>query len=75
MFAVDSGSTAMRRQFIQKQGLKGKVRAVGLGRRTAGRPAAHRRRARCSFTIDQQAYLQGFLPIMQLYLYNVVAER
>ena len=23
------------------------------------------------FTIDQQPYLQGFLPVMQLYLYNI----
>ena len=25
----------------------------------------------CSFTTDQQAYLQGFLPVQQMYLYKL----
>jgi simple sugar transport system substrate-binding protein len=68
MFAVDAGSTQGVAQTIQKQGLKGKVKGGGydLTPITEQLLAA----GYISFTIDQQPYLQGFLPILELYLYK-----
>jgi simple sugar transport system substrate-binding protein len=69
MMAVDSGDSNAVAQFIQKNKLKGKVKAsvwdVGL-------PVCQAINAGIvSTTVDQQAYLQGFDTIMQLFLYNV----
>ncbi len=68
MFAVDAGSTQGVAQTIQKLGLKGKVQGGGydLTPITEALLAA----GYISFTIDQQPYLQGFLPILELYLYK-----
>jgi simple sugar transport system substrate-binding protein len=68
LFAVDAGSTQGVAQTIQKLGLKGKVKGGGydLTPITEQLLAA----GYISFTIDQQPYLQGFLPILQLYMYN-----
>ena len=69
MFAVDSGDSDAIAQFIQKNKLKGKVGAAGWD---VGTPVVQGINAgNLTFTIDQQAYLQGFDTIMQLYLYNV----
>ncbi|HLW93933.1 MAG TPA: substrate-binding domain-containing protein [Solirubrobacteraceae bacterium] len=69
MMAVDSGDSNAVAQFIQKNKLQGKVGAsvwdVGLPV-TQGINAGN-----VTLTIDQQAYLQGFDTIMQLFLYNV----
>ena len=69
MMAVDSGDSNAVAQFIQKNKLKGKVKAsvwdVGL-------PVCQAiDQGIVSTTVDQQAYLQGFDTIMQLFLYNV----
>jgi simple sugar transport system substrate-binding protein len=69
MMSVDSGDSNAVAQFIQKNNLKGKVKAsvwdVGL-------PVVQAIKAGyVTTTIDQQAYLQGFDTIMQLYLYNI----
>jgi simple sugar transport system substrate-binding protein len=69
MMAVDSGDSNAVAQFIQKNNLQGKVKAsvwdVGL-------PVVQAINAGyVTTTIDQQAYLQGFDTIMQLYLFNV----
>ncbi len=68
MFAVDAGSTQGVAQTIQKLGLKGKVKGGGYDLT----PVTEQLLASgyIQFTIDQQPYLQGFLPILQLYLYN-----
>ncbi len=68
MFAVDAGSTQGVAQTIQKLGLKGKVKGGGydLTPITEQLLAA----GYIQFTIDQQPYLQGFLPILELYLYS-----
>jgi simple sugar transport system substrate-binding protein len=69
-FAVDGGSTQSIAQTIQKQNLRSKgVKGGGydLTPITQQLLAA----GQIDFTIDQQPYLQGFLPILQLYLYNV----
>ena len=69
MFAVDSGDSDALAQLVQKEGLKGKVGAAGWD---VGTPVVQGVNAgNLSFTIDQQAYLQGFVTIMQLYLYNL----
>ncbi len=69
MFAVDAGSTQGVAQTIQKQGLKSKGWMGGGYDLT---PITEQLLAAgyIEFTIDQQPYLQGFLPILQLYLYN-----
>ncbi|HUY58157.1 MAG TPA: substrate-binding domain-containing protein [Solirubrobacteraceae bacterium] len=69
MMAVDSGDSNAVAQFIQKEHLKGKVKAsvwdVGL-------PVTQAIHAGyITTTVDQQAYLQGFDTIMQLFLWNV----
>lgn len=67
-FAVDGGSTQSIGQTIQKHGLVGKVKGGGydltpITQQTVASGAMQ-------FTIDQQPYLQGFLPILQLYMYK-----
>jgi simple sugar transport system substrate-binding protein len=69
-FAVDAGSTQGLSQTIQKQGLRAKgVKGGGydLTPVTQQLLAA----GQIDFTIDQQPYLQGFFPVVELYLYNV----
>src|SRR5579871_2095335 len=69
MFGVDSGDSDAIAQFIQKNNLKGKVGGAGWD---VGTPVISGINAgQLVFTIDQQAYLQGFDTIMQLYLFNV----
>ena len=69
MFAVDAGSTQGVAQAIQAHNLKGKVMGGGydLTPITQNLLAS----GDIQFTIDQQPYLQGFFPIVELYLYNV----
>jgi len=69
MFAVDAGSTQGLAQTIQKLGLRSKGWKGGgydLTPITEQLLAA----GTIDFTIDQQPYLQGFLPVMELYLYQ-----
>jgi simple sugar transport system substrate-binding protein len=69
MFGVDSGDSNEIANFIQKNNLKGKVGGAGWD---VGTPVVQGIKAgNLTFTIDQQAYLQGFDTIMQLYLYNL----
>ncbi len=72
-FAVDGGTTQSIGQVIQKQGLRSKgVKGGGydLTPVTESTLAA----GDMDFTIDQQPYLQGFLPIMEMYLYNASSK-
>ena len=69
IFAVDGGSTALLGTSLQKNNLVGKVVAGGfdlepqtLTAITAGQTA---------FTIDQSPYLQGFLPTLYMYLFQL----
>ena len=68
IFAVDGGSTQSCFQTIKKYNLKGKVKCGGydLTPITEELLAA----GYGQFTIDQQPYLQGFLPILELFLYH-----
>ena len=69
IFAVDAGSTQTVGQIIAKYGLTGKVASGGFDLTPvtlSGIKAGH-----LDFTIDQQPYLQGFLPVLALYLFNL----
>jgi simple sugar transport system substrate-binding protein len=69
-FAVDAGSTQSLAQTIQKHALRTRgIRGGGydLTPITQSLLASDQ----IDFTIDQQPYLQGFLPVLELYLYTV----
>jgi simple sugar transport system substrate-binding protein len=66
LFAVDAGSTQSVAQTIQKQGLKGKVKGGGYD--LLGPAGTLLNDGFIQVTIDQQPYLQGFLPIFELFL-------
>ncbi|MGO9892524.1 MAG: substrate-binding domain-containing protein [Solirubrobacteraceae bacterium] len=69
MMAVDSGDSNAVAQFIKAEGLTGKV---GASVWDVGLPVVQAIQAGyVTATIDQQAYLQGFDTIMQLFLWNV----
>jgi simple sugar transport system substrate-binding protein len=69
MMAVDSGDSNAVAQFIKNENLQGKV---GASVWDVGLPVVQAINAGyVTATIDQQAYLQGFDTIMQLYLWNV----
>lgn len=69
VFAVDGGDTALLGTSLQKNGLVGKVAAGGfdLEPQTLTAIAA----GQTNFTIDQSPYLQGFLPTIYLYLFQL----
>jgi simple sugar transport system substrate-binding protein len=69
MFAVDAGSTQGVAQTIQKQGLKAKG-WVGGGYDLTPVTEQLLHAGFIEFTIDQQPYLQGFLPILQLFMWK-----
>jgi simple sugar transport system substrate-binding protein len=69
MFAVDAGSTQGVAQVIKKYNLRNKgVKGGGYDLL----PAIQQLLAagQIDFTIDQQPYLQGFLPVLELFLYK-----
>jgi simple sugar transport system substrate-binding protein len=68
-FAVDAGSTEFLGPVLAKNGLAGKIPAGGFDL-TPGTLAAIKA-GQLDFTIDQEPYLQGFLPTLYLYLYNL----
>jgi simple sugar transport system substrate-binding protein len=69
MFAVDGGSTEGVAQAISKNGLK-KKGWVGGGFDLTPITQQLLAAGDIEFTIDQQPYLQGFLPIFELYMYK-----
>jgi simple sugar transport system substrate-binding protein len=70
MFAVDAGSTQGVAQVMQKYGLQGKgVHGGGYDLLPATLKLI--KSGDLDFTIDQEAYLQGFLPVTLLYLYKL----
>ena len=69
MFSVDGGDSDSLATFIVKNKLKG---TVGASAWDVGTPVISAiSGGSLTFTIDQQAYLQGFDTLMQLYLYNI----
>jgi simple sugar transport system substrate-binding protein len=70
MYAVDGGDTAELAGVIQKLGLNAKgVKAGGFDLAEKTQKGLHE--GFLEFTIDQQPYLQGFVPILQMFLWQV----
>jgi simple sugar transport system substrate-binding protein len=69
IFAVDAGSTQTVGQIVKKYGLSGKVAAGGFDLTPV--TLAGIQDGSLDFTIDQQPYLQGFLPVLYLYMFNL----
>ena len=69
IFAVDAGSTQTVGQIVKKYGLTGKVAAGGFDLTPITLSGIQD--GSLNFTIDQQPYLQGFLPVLFLYLFNL----
>ena len=70
MYAVDGGSTESLAKVMQKFGLASKgVHAGGFDLTEQTQKLLQE--GHIDFTIDQQPYLQGFLPVLQLFLYKV----
>jgi simple sugar transport system substrate-binding protein len=70
MYAVDGGDTAELAGVMQKFGLNAKgVKAGGFDLAEKTQKGLHE--GYLEFTIDQQPYLQGFVPILQLFQWHV----
>ncbi|HMG65766.1 MAG TPA: substrate-binding domain-containing protein [Streptosporangiaceae bacterium] len=69
VFAVDGGSTALLGPALAKFGLVGKVSSGGFDLEPATLTAI--KAGQLGFTIDQSPYLQGFLPCLYLYLFQL----
>jgi simple sugar transport system substrate-binding protein len=70
MYAVDGGSTESLAKVMQKLGLASKgVKAGGFDLTEQTQKLLQE--GNIEFTIDQQPYLQGFLPVLQLFQYKV----
>ena len=70
MYAVDGGSTESLAKVMQKLGLASKgVKAGGFDLTEQTQKLLQE--GNIEFTIDQQPYLQGFLPVLELFMYKV----
>jgi simple sugar transport system substrate-binding protein len=68
-FAVDYGSTSFLGAALASTGLTGKVASGGFD--TAPQTLSALQAGTMDFTIYQDPYLQGFLPVLYMYLYNL----
>jgi simple sugar transport system substrate-binding protein len=68
-FAVDAGSTEVLGAQLVASGLAGKIPAGGFDLTPGTLTAINARQL--DFTIDQDPYLQGFLPVLYLYMFNL----
>ena len=71
MLAVDAGSTQSIGQTVKKYNLRSKGLKVAGGFDLIPETLAAIAAGDLDYTIDQQPYLQGFLPVLYLYLYKV----
>jgi simple sugar transport system substrate-binding protein len=69
MFAVDAGDTQAVGQTIDKHGVNGKVKGAGFDLLPITLQMVKKNALQA--TIDQQPYLQGFYPVMQLFLFKL----
>jgi simple sugar transport system substrate-binding protein len=67
--AVDAGSTELLGPALAGVGLTGKIPAGGFDLTPGTLTAINA--GQLDFTINQDPYLQGFLPVLYLYLYNL----
>ncbi len=70
MFAVDAGSTQGVAQVMEKYNLKEQGVSAG-GYDLLPKTLQLIKDGHMDFTIDQQPYLQGFYPVIQLFLYKI----
>ncbi|GLV60297.1 sugar ABC transporter substrate-binding protein [Dictyobacter sp. S3.2.2.5] len=70
MFAVDGGSTQSVGQIMEKYSLASKG-IHGGGYDLQPITLSEVSKGNLDFTVDQQPYLQGFLPVVQLFLYKL----
>ncbi|MEW9552797.1 sugar ABC transporter substrate-binding protein [Nonomuraea sp. NPDC050783] len=71
MLAVDAGSTQAVGQIARKYNLRSKGLKVAGGFDLVPETLAGIKNGDLDYTIDQQPYLQGFLPVVYLYLYKL----
>jgi simple sugar transport system substrate-binding protein len=71
LLAVDAGSTQSIGQVVGKYGMRGKGLKVAGGFDLVPETLAAVKSGDLDYTIDQQPYLQGFLPVIALYLYKL----
>jgi simple sugar transport system substrate-binding protein len=69
IYAVDAGSTAACAKLITDRGLTGKVHGGGFDLLQDTLNGV--KSGALDFTIDQSPYLQGFLPVLYMYLYRL----
>jgi simple sugar transport system substrate-binding protein len=70
MVAVDAGSTQGVSEIMEKYGLPAKG-VHGGGYDLLPKTLSEIQSGNLDFTIDQQPYLQGFIPVVQLFLYKL----
>ena len=71
LYSVDDGDAVAVADTIKKYNLKGKVGGSGWDVEVPVLQGV--KSGQLNFTIDQQAYLQGFIPTVQLFLYQISA--
>jgi simple sugar transport system substrate-binding protein len=71
MLAVDAGSTQSVGQVVQKYNMRDKGLKVAGGFDLVPETLNAIKGGSLDYTIDQQPYLQGFLPVLYLYLYKL----
>jgi len=71
MLAVDAGSTQGMGQVVAELGLRDQGLQVAGGFDLLDETLRAIQEGHLDFTIDQQPYLQGFLPVLYLYLYKL----
>ncbi|BCJ45991.1 sugar ABC transporter substrate-binding protein [Actinoplanes ianthinogenes] len=71
MLAVDAGSTSSVGQTVKKYNLRSKGLKVAGGFDLIPESLTGIQEGSLDYTIDQQPYMQGFLPVLYLYLYKV----
>jgi simple sugar transport system substrate-binding protein len=69
IFAVDAGSTQTVGAIVAKYNLQSQVASGGFDLTPQTLSAI--KAGSLGFTIDQQPYLQGFLPVIYLYMFNL----
>ena len=71
MLAVDAGSTQSVGQVVQKYNMRDKSLKVAGGFDLVPETLNAIKGGSLDYTIDQQPYLQGFLPVLYLYMYKL----
>jgi simple sugar transport system substrate-binding protein len=71
MLAVDAGSTSAVGQTAKKYNMRSKGLKVAGGFDLIPETLSGIQDGSLDYTIDQQPYLQGFLPVLYLYLYKI----